>query len=307
MVALAFLATVTESPFLPAAGAAIPNLVGPDDLAWANGTVSFGSNVGFLAGPVLGGLLVAAGGATTAFLVNAASFVCSAALVWTVRGRLSGERYGDGAHSGLHAGFAHLWRDRVLRRMTVSFAVFLLAVGSVLVAELPLVKSLGVGSVGYGLIAASWGTGALVGAFAARRLSEATEPKAMVGFSFVTAAALGAVSLLPQFAPILVAMVVAGGSDGVVDVAILGIFQRRTPDAVRSRVLAAFDGLVMGAFAISFLFAGALVGALGPRAAYAVAGAGCTLSALMLLPVLRAGDAAAQTLRPGGSRTQTTE
>ena len=287
MVELAFLAAVTGSPFLSAAGAAIPNLVGPDELAWANGTVAVGSNVGYLAGPVLGGLLVAAGGARTAFLVNAASFVASAALVWTVRGRFSRSHPVEEEHRGLRAGFRHLWRDRALRRMTLAFDVFLLGVGSVLVAELPLVRSLGVGSVGYGLIAASWGTGALAGTVAARRLTATTEPKALVWFSFVTAASIGAVALLPRFAPILVAMVLAGTSDGVVDVAALGFLQRRTPDPIRSRTLAAFDGMLMVMFAISFLFAGALVGALGPRAAYAVAGAGCALTGVMLLPLLR--------------------
>jgi hypothetical protein len=47
------------------------------------------------------------------------------------------------------------------------------------------------------------------------------------------------------------------------------------------------DGVILTAFAVSFLFAGALIGAFGPRAAYAVAGLGCGLTGLIMLPVLR--------------------
>src|SRR5213592_2319148 len=59
LLTLAFLASATESPFFPAVSAAVPNLVATEDLAWANGTISMGVSIGYLAGPALGGLLVA--------------------------------------------------------------------------------------------------------------------------------------------------------------------------------------------------------------------------------------------------------
>jgi ENTS family enterobactin (siderophore) exporter len=304
MVGMAFLAAVCETPFFPATGAAIPNLVDRADLAWANGTVSFGSNVGYLVGPALGGILVAAVGPGAVFAGNAVTFVASAALVASVSGsfsshkvRLQGEhveRAADGGHArqaadrstDLRAGLRFIAGDPVCRRMIAAFSVFLLAIGSVLVAELPLTASFGVGSVGYGLIGACWGAGALVGALGARRLEARTEIRALVGFSFVTAIAVGSISLLPAFPPILAALAVAGVSDSVVDVAILGILQRRTPDEVRSRVLALFEGVPETALALSFLFGGALVGWLGPKSAYALAGVGLTVTGIMLLPLL---------------------
>jgi MFS family permease len=290
LVMLAFLAAVTESPFLPASGAAIPNLASADDLAWANGTVFVGSNVGFLAGPFLGGALVAALGAGWVFRLNAASFVVSAVLVAGVRGSFSGRRDDAQEHRGLRAGFRFVMRDRDLRTLTLAFAVFVLAVGSVLVAELPLVASFHRGSLGFGLMATFWGTGALAGALGARRLTVRTERTALVAFSFVTAVGIGSIALLPSFSLILLALLVAGCSDGVVDVAAETLIQRRAPDAVRSRVSGAVDGVIHTVFAASFLFAGAVVLALGPRAAYAIAGAGCALTAVMLLPLLRSSD-----------------
>jgi len=72
-----------------------------------------------------------------------------------------------------------------------------------------------------------------------------------------------------------------------VEVATEVIFQRRSPDLVRSRVIAALEAVFHGGLAVSFLFAGTLVDAFGPKAAYALAGAGCTVAAIILVPVLR--------------------
>jgi hypothetical protein len=88
LILLAFLASAAETPFFPAASAAIPNLA-PGNLAWANATVVFRANVGFLLGPAIGGMLSSAIGPSGVFLVNAASFAVSAAIVAAVRGSFS--------------------------------------------------------------------------------------------------------------------------------------------------------------------------------------------------------------------------
>ena len=288
---LAFLASATESPFFPAASAAVPNLVATEDLAWANGTISLGASIGYLSGPALGGLLVSIVGAPPVFGLNALSFLVSAALVASVRTNFSGDRSGQDEHRGVRAGFVFIARDPVLRRMLLAFAVFAVCVGSVLVAELPLAASFGEGSVGFGLLATTFGVGALGGALAGRRLTLTTERRALVIGSFVTAGAFGAVSLMPVFAPILLAMLIGGLSDGMVDVAVELIFQRRSPDAVRSRVIGALEANFLLGLAVSFLFAGSLIDAFGPKSAYVLAGAGCFVCALMLVPLLRGKDA----------------
>ena len=287
LVSLAFLAAAAESPFYSASTAAIPNLAGQEDMAWANGTYGFASNVGHLIGPFLGGAMVAVAGAPVVFLANAVSFVVSAAVVATVRTPFSGHRQDAGAHRGFRAGVRFMLADRVLRTIAVAFAVFAFAVGSVLVAELPLVRGFRVGAVGYGLLGTGWGAGALLGSLRARSLTETTEPRAVLGGSFVTAAGFLLASLAPWFAPIVLAMFVCGCSDAVVDVGVMGILQRRTPDEVRSRVIAILDAAFMATFGCSFLLAGLVVGAVGAKGAYAVAGVGCAAAAVMLRPVLR--------------------
>ncbi len=288
LLVLTFLDAAAASPSFPALSAAVPNLAAPEDLAWANGTISFGHNIGHVVGPALGGLIAATAGPTTVFLGNAASFLVSAALVASVTGRFSGERDAEtGDHPGVWRGFGFIARDPVLRLMALAFVPFAVAVGSVLVAELPLANSFGVGSFGYGLIAAAFGAGGLVGALAGRRLTPTNERGALVAASFVTAVFFAAVAGAGAFWMVLIAMVVAGSSDGIVDVAVELTFQRRSPDAVRSRVLAGLEGIFLLAFATSFLFAGAFVAAFGPKAAYALAGSGCLVTAALLTPLLR--------------------
>lgn len=287
LLALAFLATLAETPFFPAASAAVPNLVPAGDLAWANATIAFGSNVGYLAGPALGGVLVAGVGAAAVFLFNAATFVVSALLVASVRGSFSSQRTEEESYRGIRAGIRFMMSQPTLRTTTAAFAVFAMTVGSILVAELPLAESFGVGSTGYGLLSTTFGIGALAGSLAGRFLTESNERQLLVACSFVTAAGFGSVALAPAFWLVLVAMLVSGASDGLVDVAVEVIFQRLSPDAVRSRVIAALEAVFLLGLAASFLFAGPLVDALGAKAAYALAGAGCAVTALMLIPLVR--------------------
>jgi MFS family permease len=60
LLALAFVAAAVAQPFYWASGAAIPNLVGEDQLAWANSLVALGRNAGIMIGPAVGGALVGA-------------------------------------------------------------------------------------------------------------------------------------------------------------------------------------------------------------------------------------------------------
>jgi predicted MFS family arabinose efflux permease len=66
------------------------------------------------------------------------------------------------------------------------------------------------------------------------------------------------------------------------------IQQRRTPDAVRSRVSSASESMVDIALSFGFVLGGPAVAALGPRWVYALGGAFGLVGASVLIPVLRA-------------------
>ena len=85
LVVLAGLSALAESPFGAASQALLVMLVPEDKLNLATATRSSSASAGMLLGGALGGFLVAALGGTTSFLLNAASFVISAALVSRIK------------------------------------------------------------------------------------------------------------------------------------------------------------------------------------------------------------------------------
>lgn len=290
LLAVAFCAAITAAPFNSAASGAVPNLVGGDDLAWANSTMAIGRSAGALVGPVVGGVLVGAIGGPAVFALFALCSLASAGLVASVHGSFMapGERASEaGRAGGLRAGFDFVRTDAVLGRMAIAWMVLLFLTGPVLVAELPLARSFGQGSTGYGVLAAAWAVGSLGGSFGGRRLSRSGERFVMVGGCLVIGAGFAAVTVAPVFAAVLLGMLVAGLAEGMLSVAEQNIIQRLTPDPVRSRVNAALEAAALLAFALSFALAGFAIGVFGVRGVYATAAIGHALGAAILLPAMR--------------------
>jgi MFS family permease len=303
LILLAFGSAIAELPFFSASRAAIPNLVESEkDLSWANSLVSMGVHAGIAVGPVIGGGLVAilAPGDTplpdrlhmagaVVFGLNAISFLISLAITLTVRGRFEEERSPDAEpeHEGLLAGAAYLWREPVLRRMAFAWLVFVLGMGMGMVADAPLAESFGTGGWGFGLLIACWGTGSVLGTVFGRWMNARTEPLWMVfGAAGVAVSAFG-VGLFGLFPLVLVSLLVMGTSDGVSIVAENGIIQRRTPDAVRSRTMAALEAVLSLGLAIAYLAAGPILRLVEAQTVYVIAGVFAVGATVVLLPLIR--------------------
>jgi predicted MFS family arabinose efflux permease len=289
LLGFAFVSAVVETPFWMASGAAIPNLVPDDKLSWANGLVALGKNLGITVGPAIGGVLLPVIGSSWVFGVNAISFAISAALVATVHGRFSDERREEEhhEHQGLRAGFRFIARDRVLRMLTLAYVVMIGGMGFVMVADVPLAERFGAGSVGFGLMITCWGLGSVAGSFAGRWLNEDKEPRALFLGMLLVGFATAAIGVSPWFAPILAMTLFAGIGDAIAIVADQGIQQRRTPDVVRSRVMAAVEFVVMIAYAIALVFSGQVLRVVGPQHVYLIGGATALVGGLVFLPVVR--------------------
>lgn len=295
---VAFVTAVIESPIYAVSSAAVPNLVDDDGLSWANGVVAFGRNVGNLVGPVLGGAMVAvlAAGSNPStadlhtagmvvFGLNVLTFLVSAWLVGSTPGRFN-DVYDDGSeHHGAIAGMRFLLREPTLRRIAIAWTVLLLGVGMSIVGEVALADEFNSGSLGYGLLASAWGGGAVIGTvIAQRRLRAANEYRSLITAVLIAGLGFGLTAIAPWLIIALLCMVVGGVGEGVAGVAEQGIFQRRTPDDVRSRVLGALEAIVLISLAVSFLFGGSVVDALGPRVTYAIGGITFALAGAILWP-----------------------
>jgi len=289
LIALAFGSAISELPFFSASRAAIPNLVErEEDITWANSLITVGVHAGIAVGPLLGGLIVASGGPTWVFAVNAVSFVISLILTITVHGRFSDpEREApEGEHQGITAGIRFLLGEPVLRRMSLAWLVFVLGMGMGMVADAPMAESFGTGATGFGFLIAAWGSGSVLGSAAGRWMTVRTEPLWVVlGAACIALAAIG-VGLAPWFWLVLLSLFVMGTADGLTIVAENGIMQRRTPDAVRSRTMAAFEALLSLGLFVAYLTAIPLLRAVEPQRIYLIGGIAAAAAAVVLVPLL---------------------
>jgi MFS family permease len=291
LIALAFGSALAELPFFSASRAAIPSLVEDEaDLSWANSLVTVGVNAGIAVGPVIGGVLLAAfDDASWVFGINAVSFLLSTVMTLSVHAPFQNQRdrAGHGEHHGIAAGLTFLWRDRVLRRLAGAWLVFVIGMGMSMVADAPLAEDFDAGTLGFGLLIACWGLGSVLGSAAGRWMNARTEPLWLVGAAFGIAISAFGVGLAPAFALVLVSLLVMGTSDGLTIVAENGIMQRRTPDAIRSRTMGAFEAVISFGLAVSYVIAGPALHALTPQGVYLVGGVAALAAACVLVPLRR--------------------
>lgn len=270
--AAAALLSVGAALFEPTSSASLPNLVDEAELPEAN--ILIGSSWGTMlaVGAALGGAVAAAFGREVAFVVNAASFAVSAALIVGIRRSFVETRRDAGLGVGARGGHAGVVASvvTVLRfaRGNRTLAALLLAkttfgVGSGVIVLLAVFGRtvFAAGDVGIGILFAARGLGALLGPFLVRGIVGTSERGLILGIaaSFVIFALC--YSLLP-LAPILAlaALAVFGahlGGGAQWTLSSYGL-QRAVPDAIRGRVFSFDYGLVTLTITASTLIAGAL-------------------------------------------------
>ena len=166
--ALAAVSAFAGSFFSPAMTALKPMVVTAARRQSANATLSLLQTSCAVIGPAAGGVVVAAFGATTGFVVNAVSFVVSAATALLIRARV--ERTArQGMLYELGEGWAEIRRRDWLLSGVLAATVYHLANGVVLVLiQVVAIRDLG-GASAAGLIASAEGFGGVVGAAIAMR------------------------------------------------------------------------------------------------------------------------------------------
>lgn len=289
LLALGFFASLLLSPYLPASGAAIPNVAGAAHLAWANSLMAVGRYAAVTIGPLVVATLGSAVEARWIFLVNALSFIVSAALTASVHADFADrdpERASEHG-TGVAVGFRFIRRDPVLLTLVASYFVFILGMGTTIVADPVLSDAFGWGQRGYSLILACWGAGTIAGAWFGRHVTEDREASWIIGFSALVALSGFGVALSPWFVLVLFWSLVFGVTDGPTQVIEQNLLQRRTPDQIRSRVMGAYESVMHAGIVIAMAAGGWIVSLVGPKGAYVVGGVLGLVGTGLLLPLLR--------------------
>jgi MFS family permease len=291
IVALAAVAGFATGFFRPAVYAGLPNLVADEDLPAANSIIQTIENLTLAAGPIAGGLLVAATGPDPAYAFNAVTFLVSAALIVRIPVHLlqAAAAVGRGYWRDLTDGFALIRHSRALLTVLAAWNVVMLATAGENVAEIVLAKeAFSAGDFGYGLLVGTTGFGLALGSLLAGSFLE-NRPLASVYGASIGLIAVGLVvaAAAPNVWVAALCVVFVGIGNGTAVVCNALLIQRGAPDELRGRaftVLMSSNYVVLG---LGMIAAGPLTDALGPRAIWALAGGLCAVAAVVGLAMAR--------------------
>jgi MFS family permease len=265
LVGLAGLSALAESPFGPSSQALLVMLVPEDRRTWATATRSSSASAGMLVGGALGGFMVATFGGTTSFLINAASFVISAAFVSRIKGTYRATPSADGVDRGVSEGFRLVFSHPALRLTLLATSVGLLGTGMINVAEYPLFVSMGGGSKAYGIAVSGWALGGFIAGRVIRREGDAyMERRRLLFGCALVAVAIGLCGVVPVVGIVVVLFSIGGFAAGTRGIASTLIFQRRAPDHVRARAFAAMGTANIGAIGVAMIISGIVLATLTP-------------------------------------------
>jgi predicted MFS family arabinose efflux permease len=277
---LAALTSVTATAFGPAKRAILPSLARtPDELTAANVASSTMSSVAVLAGPAVGGLVLAATSAEVVFLVNAAALLWSAVLIMRLKGgrEKPPREHGSGVRAVVHElaeGFSAAFRDPALRLIILLNGVQTFAFGALLVFVVVLaLELLELGDAGVGFLNSALGVGGLLGSVVAVALIG----RARLGPAFALGLAfwglpLAVVGLWPRVWPALALFAVIGTANTLFDVAGLTLMQRLAEERVLARVFGMLEGLSFLGIAVGGMVAPLLIALLGRQGALVATG-----------------------------------
>jgi hypothetical protein len=266
----------------PTNASLLPGLArSPEELVAANVAAGTVENVGILAGPAIGGLLVATAAPGWWFAVPAAAFAAAAISVSGIQAPQALRRPPRPSlvdtlvggvralvmfpHAGLLLG---LFAAQTLVRGLLSVLVVVASV-----------ELLGMGEEGVGYLNAAVGAGGFLGALASMLLVARGRLAGTFTLALVTwGAPIALLGLVPNPAAALAFMAAVGVGNAVLDVSGFTMVQRSVPNAYRGRVFGIMEALVMLTVGIGSLLAPVLIALLDIRGALIATG--------LILPVL---------------------
>lgn len=264
-----------------AASAAVPLVVFDDDLVAANGRLQASEATATAVGPAIAGALIAVGGTSLAFGIDAATFALSGATLARVR-RLDAAPPLTDADDTARAlvrfrreigdGVRQLIRDREMRRIVTLVASMNVLAVAVEAQFIPYAREvLGIGALGIGAYFALGGSVAVVTSLLVGRTTAALGGAITVGLGAFATGVLVA-GLFPSFASVAFAYVCAGFGSALVITHATTFRQRRFPVRMQGRVSMAVRALILAPMPIGFIAGGWLAVRRGPEELFIVAG-----------------------------------
>jgi MFS family permease len=314
MYGLAFAMSTVGTLFNPAKGALIPELVPAEHLISANSLSQTTQMLAILIGPALAGSTLArvgTGNEWVAFVIDSASYLVSAVMIWLVRSpakaavQAAGAAVAKGAGAvrqvwdELLVGLKALFLSRTMASLAVIFAFVMLGIGAINVLWVVWLKE-HFGFVDtelawrFSVLDIGFGAGMIAASMVAGNVFSNVAPKWFLVVSLVgTGATLMAYGYMPDYWWLFGDTVLMGVFVAPINTGIMTLMQIVVPNRQLGRVGGGFTTLGDTASVISMGGAGVAAAALGIPMVFAIAGALCLamgIASWALVPALTLKD-----------------
>lgn len=290
--ALAFLLGTAETLFDNAAQAMMPALVPRARIEQANGRL-FAAEItaNEFAGPPAGGFLFTVG-AGLPFIVDAATFGISGALVFALQGRFGAASRDPEAPSKIRhdiaEGLKWLWRHRLLRTLAAMVGIMnLFNSARIAILVLFTIEVLDLGPAGYGILVTGFAVGSIPGSLLGGRISKKLGPGPTLFLSVLAGAIsfLGA-GLTSNAIVVGVSFVIGGFGVMVWNVVTVSLRQMIIPNRLLSRVNSVYRLVAWGTMPLGAALGGVLADVFGLRAPFLVGAVVVLTLAFVTLPIV---------------------
>jgi ENTS family enterobactin (siderophore) exporter len=290
--------------WLAAYTAAVPGLVGREQVARANAIFEAVFNVGWIVGPALAGFLAASIGPGATIAIDALTFLVSAGALLLVRRPLRAEARARETHllEDVREGIRFVVHHPALRAVIALWtttSVLFAGIVSALIYYIQ--RDRGLGSDTVGLVLSAFALGSLFGSALAARLAFRSAGRVMLVGSGVVGSSLIVVAAEPPVSVVAGAALIAGIANANILVAYLTLRTLLSPDALLGRVGATARTLSIGLSPIGALATGALLDAIGGSATLVVMGVSVVGAAGVFATVRMVRDARVPAPKPAAT------
>jgi predicted MFS family arabinose efflux permease len=292
-----------EGIFLPASMAILPSILDDDDLQAGNAINMATVQVATLAGPGVGGVIVASVRSGVAFVIDAITFVVSALALAGMRGKRATASATISSTSTAAAGavvspeapaeaaeaapgdFSEqepktFWALlRVSRLLQVGLTVSIvanLAFGALVEVALPDLAHgpLHAGATGFGLMISAFGAGALTGSLIGATLGKLPR-RGLIALllSLVQAVFVAIVPFTDGLTGATISIALWGIANAMSNVLLITLLQQKMPRALLGRIMGAFMFANFGLYPLSVAVGGLVVDRFGPAILFPITGA----------------------------------
>jgi MFS family permease len=246
----------------PAWQAITPELVPGKQHTAAVALNSAGFNVARAVGPAVGGVVVAAVGSGTTFLLNAASFFGVILFLYQWRRTPTPPIKSSRVVEAITDGFLHLRESKLAKSVLLRTGTFSVAAVAML-ALLPIIAR-PFGARGYGLLLGCFGLGALIGAAVLPQVREKLSVDGLVIAAILVFAGMTFAAGRAQTFPLMCAVMLFAGAAWIGILACLNVAaQTMCPAYLRARALSFYLLVLQGGMAIGATVWGAVAQRIG--------------------------------------------